>query len=107
VIAMGDCIERAESLGQHRGVFSIIFFLFPAISIHPPSVDTRLAESLGQRRCLLLHLHYSFHGAIFVDEKHDRIFSTLNNFSVEVGNFYQYFRAITQLMDSCKIQIRF
>ena len=36
---------------------------------------------------LLLHLHYSFHGAIFINEKHNRVFSALNNFSVEVGNF--------------------
>ena len=61
------------------------------------------AESLDKQRCLLLHLHYSFYSTIFVNEKHDCVFSALNNFSVEVGDFYQYFRGITQVMDSCEI----
>jgi hypothetical protein len=52
----------------------------------------------------LLHLNHPLHSAIFVDEEHERIFTSGDNFSVEIGDFYELFNACTKLINSGEVQ---
>ena len=58
----------------------------------------------GQRRCLLIHLHYSFHRAVLINEEHDGVFASGDNFSVEVSDFHEFFSACTKLVNSGEVQ---
>jgi len=52
----------------------------------------------------LLHLQHALHGTIFINEEHERVFASGDNFSVEVGDFHEFFSARTKLIHSSEVQ---